>query len=818
MTVVYVMTRAQSRLIKEVHAAKMTGWKVYLVAYKSGPEDYKKWFDDVFIAENIHEAMQITYRINPDIIHCFCWIGDQICATFVDAFPGRTIFDPLDVGVMRKVKGKGRKPLLMASSYQIFCLSRAAGICARDLRVNWLKRLGYIPRKNRMLLYSDYCWNMEQTEQKKKKPDELHCVVIGTFGMKEDNCYLEIAELLSSQGIHVHMYASHAQDRESCERHFQPYLELEEKNNFIHMHMALPYEQLLGELQKFDFGLHLIKPLLDGRTLENYLPEEFTYTAISMRESDYIDTGLPVITCNGRNLAIRQMSKYGACKVADWNLLRNGRKELETFINHPELPSNLKRLKSEYSIETQAPRLDAFYKNICGAGQRFFALGTKWEKKNIKEHDSNINKLRGILSGKRVLIVSAQNEVEKNSNKALWRNTLTMVKQQSGSVQMITDNHEADEYKRHFLHDQNGWCFTKNNIPRIVDHITKDDYRTLSTRDLELGIESDLIEFNQNCFSNPDKCSIDSFDLVFVDDISVAFALYKNGSLGNDCHWGYLFDQCHFNRDLSSLEKNLLNSASLVLCSNAESELFLKNQNIINVYPFQNERQILVNIRNILGVLPQEEFKRTKRAVIVDSGTKDKRKNIPELLRLISNFNKTNYADTIILGQRPKGSYIGAQKTLPVFSGKAQKAFANGWVEKGMKRWSKDLLPFLEQYVSPGDQVIAFQQQPVELWAWATALSKLDSSIGFDITLHFEIQDLMTAEGPHLAGCGLQFLNQIDSRYNIDLLVNDPLLENFVREVCSIPVRVMTPTMANFSDFETTNCSNVKSSPITSTV
>lgn len=140
------------------------------------------------------------------------------------------------------------------------------------------------------------------------KSEDVHLVYAAGLARKSRNYQnhpahlIDIFRIVANQGIHLHIYIAYRKgsDRDSLSHYFQ----LEHDSDYFHIHEALPYDELVREITKYDFGFPFFDMRQSGR-----LPE--FHEAIGNNFFTYIEAGLPVICCS-ENIYLSQFTNLNS--------------------------------------------------------------------------------------------------------------------------------------------------------------------------------------------------------------------------------------------------------------------------------------------------------------------------------------------------------------------------------------------------------------------------------------------------------------------------------------------------------------------------
>lgn len=293
-------------------------------------------------------VVEFVYRIiaeRAQIVHLFTTLGnskiDRIVITIKKLFP-LVVYDEYDIynlcytGISGELLDNER-----------FCLEHADAICNRGFEMNCLIQNGY-RIEGKFIQFSDYCSNEQvcTTEPESSELSVCYCgnVLSAAESMEWMQNFSDLAAMCAAHQCHFHLYP-HLWN----EKRLSAYIEMDQENDYFHLHRPIPFEQLKYELSKHDYGvypmkrIHLEQGMIYNQALDARYGEEVIRYAHTNKYFDYLDAGLPVIAANPVQL-VQLLKKKGV--VLDWTIeeydfdeMRRRRKELKKWVQkiHHEL-------------------------------------------------------------------------------------------------------------------------------------------------------------------------------------------------------------------------------------------------------------------------------------------------------------------------------------------------------------------------------------------------------------------------------------------------------------------------------------------------
>lgn len=371
-TVVFVTSLLRAREIKMATALRKIGWKVILIYLETTPFLPDGHFDETIRARSEIEAHLYAKTLEPRVCHVFSGAVDGMLYRFCTDKPGPVIVDMNDVFCSS----------LFDYCHERFqptkeCLEKADGLCARDLQAKSAERFEGFRLPRHVLLFPEYSSHgapSERGAKPKLPPEEVHVVSVGTFCLETlgmyDSAYLKLAEMLTQQQIHLHIYPHwfYRQSKSSVfnfdlNKDFADFFRLQEQTPYLHIHESLPLAELAQALPQYDFGIIAGGSPALGQKLRMLKPE-YMKTCYSGRISDYLDARLPVIINPEVEFNFWLLKRYDLVVDLD-GLQRIGFKDqLLTIKRDRAYAAKVDKAAQTLSLEQNIDRLAAFYTKI----------------------------------------------------------------------------------------------------------------------------------------------------------------------------------------------------------------------------------------------------------------------------------------------------------------------------------------------------------------------------------------------------------------------------------------------------------------------
>jgi tetratricopeptide (TPR) repeat protein len=357
--VVLVANKPISREAKLACGLKQAGFEVVLIYHEAPNFDAHRYCSKIIRYQTPGQALEITSKFNPKIFHVFATWNYTMPAMLIRNKPGKIVLDDYDVMAGMVKRGIARREYPGNLELERFCLENADGICCRGLEQQFAKRhMGY-RYKGKILFLLDGCWsNTADAVNRFPKIDDghVHFVYCGNISPKLTgpyNYHHYVALLLSRHKIHYHIYPYYAHYTPILKVMFHDYVIKNGGNpGYIHIHHPVPADDLIREISRYHYGLHLMWP--NPMANMDDFPYElrgFDYGSTN-KIFDYIDAGLPIFVHKGK-LQKFLVERYGNGRaISDHSELL-----VKTVQGPPPVPA-------AYQMAPNIRRLVRFYEQL----------------------------------------------------------------------------------------------------------------------------------------------------------------------------------------------------------------------------------------------------------------------------------------------------------------------------------------------------------------------------------------------------------------------------------------------------------------------
>ncbi len=371
-SVLFVTSLLRAREMKMAAGLRKIGWKVVLIYIETTPFKPGDHFDEAIQASSEAEAHIYARLLGPRVCHVFSGAVDGMIYRFCADKPAPVVIDMNDVFCAS----------LFDYLHERFeptreCLERADGLCARDLQAKSAERLEGFRLPGHAALFPEYSSRNgpgEPGAAPKLDPDEVHVVSVGTFCLESqgfyDSGYLRLAQMLTDQRIHFHIYPHWFYRRSrgsvfnrSVRKDFVDFFRLARRTPYLHIHKSLSLDELARELPQYDFGIIAGGSEALGQKLKILKPE-YMRTCFSGRISDYLDARLPVLVNREVAFNYRLLKRYGIVVDLGGIVAPGFREHLLELKRGSTLAADLERAAHALSIEANVGRLAAFYERV----------------------------------------------------------------------------------------------------------------------------------------------------------------------------------------------------------------------------------------------------------------------------------------------------------------------------------------------------------------------------------------------------------------------------------------------------------------------
>jgi putative sugar O-methyltransferase len=375
-SVLFVTSLLRAREIKMAKALRAIGWRVVLIYIENTPFKPEGYFDIVIKASSESEAHIYGKLLSPPICHVFSGAVDGLLYRFCAEKPGPVVIDMNDIFCSA----------LFDYCQERFdptreCLERADGLCSRDLQAKSAERLDGFMLPRHTLLFPEYVDQGVQiaTSGTSKTAGEVHVVSVGTFTLERqgmyDSGYLRLAEMLTEQKIHFHIYPHWFYRKSSgsafnldLREDFIDFFKLQETTPYLHIHESLSPHALARALPQYDFGILAGGSKALGQKLKLLHPE-YMKTCYSGRISDYLSANLMVLINKEVKFNYWLLKRYGVFVDLD-DIHKSGFRDKLLAIKHdPTTRQRAKQTAGILSTRHNIHRLAAFYERIIADTQ-----------------------------------------------------------------------------------------------------------------------------------------------------------------------------------------------------------------------------------------------------------------------------------------------------------------------------------------------------------------------------------------------------------------------------------------------------------------
>jgi hypothetical protein len=358
-TIVFVKGSPRMRVLKQALGLKNTGkYKLILVAQRCIPEILEGVFEEIRFYKTRLGLARILRGLNPYIIHAQS-PPDKDVVTVIKHASCPVVTDSYDVTSLTTHYFKSEL------SAEKFRFENADGIIFRDLLIDFMKQKYHISCP--VLHFSDYPPKQLIVEtplpKLSKTNEEIHIVYAGQVHPlnlsspdKYRDQYGEIAEVITTQKIHFHIYPDPSLHRFYS---FSCYKDLERKNPYFHFHRGLPIYQLNKEISQYDYGWLVVRPYPANSPTKIY-----ESVALANKFFTYLEAGLPIIVSENLEYATSLTQKYNIGVICNHEKLYELRAKLESF-DCEELSDNVLEARKILSMENQIHRLISFYEQVA---------------------------------------------------------------------------------------------------------------------------------------------------------------------------------------------------------------------------------------------------------------------------------------------------------------------------------------------------------------------------------------------------------------------------------------------------------------------
>ena len=118
-----------------------------------------------------------------------------------------------------------------------------------------------------------------------------------------------------------------------------------------------------AELSQYTFGINFHIDKLNKVRSASYTEAHFRYCS-SSRNIEYLDAGLPLLTVPELHFQYSLFRRYGLVLPLSWDLLRDIRGRLCSFLADPTLGQRINAGREALSLGRHVDRLTQFYESL----------------------------------------------------------------------------------------------------------------------------------------------------------------------------------------------------------------------------------------------------------------------------------------------------------------------------------------------------------------------------------------------------------------------------------------------------------------------
>ena len=383
--IVFYTDTAQIRELKHLIGLKEHSdeYEVVLIAYKALSNfDFGKYCDRVYLYGNgnsssntierhlktflhrmdifrplLKHVLSIIQKEQPQLVHSFLSYKHEMTDLLIRNINIPVIVDSQDfLGISYGLENVDKRIRLKEK----FCLENASGLIRKgpQFETNYYRVRGYKIEcpEIQILPYCEEKFFVDNAAQKLSDQDgSFHLVYTGAVSADPDKRYqyfIPLARVLSTQGIHLHLYHSSLGVQSSKE--YKVYYKETKSNPFLHLH-SCTYEHLSKEISCYDFGLSIH---------ERYPMPLWTFdkmkTSIGNKFFSYLEANLPIIVSDHIEYNKYLVEKHDVgFSVKDEEL-----SELKNLISRNHRKWNIEDARRKFSLKNNIRKLEQFYRSI----------------------------------------------------------------------------------------------------------------------------------------------------------------------------------------------------------------------------------------------------------------------------------------------------------------------------------------------------------------------------------------------------------------------------------------------------------------------
>lgn len=306
LTIALVTQQVTARELKIGRALRLAGQRPLLLARQAPGPAEQAIFTHVAVFHDYTDILEQVKALSVDAIHLFAHGDNLFFLPLAWLAPCPLIYDPYDVWMGMFKTTRASRFLRLELWAERWFVEHAAGLCARSLEPQFLKRqFGYrLPRA--LIYFPEYCLELPRMPVRAADAEPEIAIVYAGGVWPEDRFpsathgyaqYLAVGRRLAEFGFHLHIYPANRDPHVPFETFFAAYIAESQVNPYFHLHKPLPYPALMQALTQYDFALHIFGPGIHDQTGQNSRAKVHYSTANKL--FDYIEAGLPVIIHDG---------------------------------------------------------------------------------------------------------------------------------------------------------------------------------------------------------------------------------------------------------------------------------------------------------------------------------------------------------------------------------------------------------------------------------------------------------------------------------------------------------------------------------------
>lgn len=372
--IVFVVGKLSPRVAKIAKALHNQNYKIRILFTPNANVNEQDLFfvniinccDSYCLCSFIEQLMYELIISKAIVVHIFSQIGTVEAAAILihgkKLFPA-IIFEQYDIanGMYTQIP----KMLLEVERY---CIGHADGVCCRGFEYEYLLEAAGIARQGKLFKFFDYCDSTNLGSQAVGQPspsssdeEELSLCCAGGISTETEQpgvsiaCWLDFAKMCKDNHCHLHLYPANWDSGR-----YAGYLQLEQQNQYFHLHQPVKYQELIQELSKYDYGITPIRKEFRTKKIDAcYTLNKHIY-AESNRYYDYLDAGLAIVATHPMRQA-EYLERKGvlinfAMEEYDFAQLRKKKTQLK---------NNVAKVKRELDIKNHIGELIGFYHSFA---------------------------------------------------------------------------------------------------------------------------------------------------------------------------------------------------------------------------------------------------------------------------------------------------------------------------------------------------------------------------------------------------------------------------------------------------------------------